>query len=437
MRTENLADGRVRQKLETWGEIATYLGVEVRTAQRWEKRLGLPIVRLEGSQAVYCYSDHLDAWRQSREQAPRPPEPMVPAAPFTRFSTAQFAFIAVIVVGVAAVAWSSVHPKRGPHPVNLVLEGNRLIATDRSGSPVWDYDFDSPTGAADIRYRFNLPKWWERVDIDADGVDELLVLVRHPTREIDQREALYCFTLDGRLRYRVIPEINMMFESRSFSGPWRFWDFEVVPEDRSLWVVVESAPWWPSAALRIDEHGGVSVRYVQPGLMQALKSIRRGDKAYVLAGGINNEFHSASLAMLDPQAGPASAPEKGSGEFTCRNCPSGKPLSYLLFEQSPLNVAEGHPYNQTISISSEPDGLSVGVLEALTDNMTAVLVYRLAADLVPQSVIPSDAYWTWRLQGAPWSGRDGHPRTLSTRSWSQGRWITREVPVDGLKSGRK
>jgi hypothetical protein len=63
-------DGRPRKCLETWGEIALHLNVEVRTAQRWEERMGLPVRRLDGSRAVYAYADELDQWRRLRETGP-------------------------------------------------------------------------------------------------------------------------------------------------------------------------------------------------------------------------------------------------------------------------------------------------------------------------------------------------------------------------------
>ena len=38
-----------RDRLDSWKEIAVYLGREVRTAQRWEKREGLPVQKLSNS----------------------------------------------------------------------------------------------------------------------------------------------------------------------------------------------------------------------------------------------------------------------------------------------------------------------------------------------------------------------------------------------------
>ncbi len=52
--------------LNSWKEIATYLGRGVRTVQRWEHDLGLPVHRPRGKQrsAVVAIPDELDKWIQ-------------------------------------------------------------------------------------------------------------------------------------------------------------------------------------------------------------------------------------------------------------------------------------------------------------------------------------------------------------------------------------
>src|SRR6516225_9859721 len=57
------------RRLESWGEIASYLRREIRTVQRWERNLSLPIHRLAvGKQsAVFAYPSELDRWYKERE----------------------------------------------------------------------------------------------------------------------------------------------------------------------------------------------------------------------------------------------------------------------------------------------------------------------------------------------------------------------------------
>jgi len=57
------------KKLDSWGEIAAYLGREVRTVQRWERTEGLPVRRHEHQKksTVYAYAGELDAWIKKRQ----------------------------------------------------------------------------------------------------------------------------------------------------------------------------------------------------------------------------------------------------------------------------------------------------------------------------------------------------------------------------------
>ncbi len=59
---------RADKRLESWKEIAAYLGREVRTIQRWEKSDGLPIHRLYHAKrgTVYAFTQELDQWWESR-----------------------------------------------------------------------------------------------------------------------------------------------------------------------------------------------------------------------------------------------------------------------------------------------------------------------------------------------------------------------------------
>ena len=68
--SDRLANDRLaNDRLDSWKEIAAYLNKEVRTVQRWEKSLGLPVRRLaQGKQGtVFAYKLDLDAWWQESQ----------------------------------------------------------------------------------------------------------------------------------------------------------------------------------------------------------------------------------------------------------------------------------------------------------------------------------------------------------------------------------
>src|SRR5215207_5731935 len=65
-----MSSGLPDDRLDSWKEIATYLGRGVRTVQRWEREEGLPVHRLthEKRGNVYARREELAAWWESRRR---------------------------------------------------------------------------------------------------------------------------------------------------------------------------------------------------------------------------------------------------------------------------------------------------------------------------------------------------------------------------------
>src|SRR5258707_845010 len=62
------------RKLVSWKEIASYLGREVRTVQRWERTEVLPVHRHEHQKksTVYAFTSELDEWFKKRQPVDDP-----------------------------------------------------------------------------------------------------------------------------------------------------------------------------------------------------------------------------------------------------------------------------------------------------------------------------------------------------------------------------
>src|ERR1700687_2583337 len=64
-----MVDGTVAdRRIAGWKEVASYLGVDQRTAQRWELNDGLPVLREGGK--VFAYAAEVDRWRAARVVGP-------------------------------------------------------------------------------------------------------------------------------------------------------------------------------------------------------------------------------------------------------------------------------------------------------------------------------------------------------------------------------
>jgi len=61
-------------RLDSWKEIAAYLGREVRTVQGWEKTERLPVHRHQHARqgSLYAFKSELNAWRDARKETPAP-----------------------------------------------------------------------------------------------------------------------------------------------------------------------------------------------------------------------------------------------------------------------------------------------------------------------------------------------------------------------------
>src|SRR5512140_122990 len=60
-------------RLDSWKEIARYIGRDVSTAIRWERERGLPVRRVPGGKrgSVYALTDEIDRWLAGKDAGPR------------------------------------------------------------------------------------------------------------------------------------------------------------------------------------------------------------------------------------------------------------------------------------------------------------------------------------------------------------------------------
>lgn len=102
-------------RLESWKQIAAYLGKSERTVRRWQVTEGLPVHRHMHQQrgSVWAYESELNAWMNLRKQSPEPlvdedEEATPPRRQFPRYW--QTAVLALIVAGAGWWWWRSQSP---------------------------------------------------------------------------------------------------------------------------------------------------------------------------------------------------------------------------------------------------------------------------------------------------------------------------------------
>ena len=76
----------------------------------------------------------------------------------------------------------------------------------------------------------------------------------------------------------------------------------------NVWVAVAHHTWWPSFVARLDASGHATPVFINAGHIQAIEYLRNASGSYLLAGGNNNEYDGAILAVLKEDELPASSP---------------------------------------------------------------------------------------------------------------------------------
>ena len=385
--------------LNGWKEIAAYLGKSVRSVQRWEATLGLPIhrIRTPDGQIVYSDREEIDDWRRRLEsqpvaepEDPGDPEtlPEVPARPLDdrRRPGQSRALVWLLAVGVMLTGvgfvsgrWTS-HASPGAFSVELA--GRTLQGLNQKGEVVWSFGFDRDVTGADRKPRL--------VDLEGDGAPEWIVPVRSTARGTVS-DAVFCFSQSGTLKWHVQPDQKLTFNGRNVSAPWSLRDFEVAPSwPGRIWASFTSGG-GPNFILEIDASGSSRMRYFQAGPINALRYWPTPSGAFLVAGGFSAKHGRPSIVLL-AEHGPAAQfpfdPIGMSSRPSCTECPDGEPARAFVFTRSEIETPE-HPHTLVRNLVHAGANL---VVEMRAGGVETAHV-TLKPDLSVQSFVHVPGHW--------------------------------------------
>jgi TolB-like protein/tetratricopeptide (TPR) repeat protein len=157
-----LSEKPSEDRLDSWKAIAAYLGRDVTTVQRWEKREMMPVHRHVHDKrgSVYALAPELDAWLQSRrqhlaeeqdEKEPKPEAPLEREGDQGRKATLRarrwLALAAVGLLGLLAAAYVISRGRTGNVAQPKIRSLAVLPLKNLSGDPTQEYFADGITDA--------------------------------------------------------------------------------------------------------------------------------------------------------------------------------------------------------------------------------------------------------------------------------------------------
>jgi len=386
------------RRIVGWKEIAQYLNTSVRTAQRWEQELGLPVHHPGSSKgySVLAYVEELEAWlkgpKGSTVSGKDRPGPAMSTESTTRTPTWRLPKVlvtgAIAVVAIGAILALFRFTTARPAKVGSITFSGGQMSAWSNGKLLWSYDFGQPTpnlSTEDAGRKFRV--------MPSGNVIVAAPLLQTETGT--STDAIYCFSAMGKVLWRHPFSERVHFGGEECGPLWLASDLMVTGDgtNTSAWCTITGYLKSVGMLVKVDPNGNTTRWFVNFGHLGRIKEFRVGGAPYLLLGAINNEMNSAGLAVVGETRPAGHSPQTGA-LAQCDSCPEGQPYRYFLFPRSEVIRVTGPPYNGVREIVVANGQVEVRTTEGGDDPSRGIwsvwALYNISEALVPQSVFFSD-----------------------------------------------
>src|SRR6185312_6051687 len=249
-------------------------------------------------------------------------------------------------------------------------------------------------------------------DLYGDGRKEILAVVhfqRGDSLTDDTRQVLLCLSPEGKLLWRYEPQTVLTFGSRTYRAPWVLEDWIVSDEPgrKTIWINVTAYVWAKSFIARLDADGHATIQFINSGETDVLQRFHTPQGPMLWIGGFNDEYDTASLAILRDTQAYAISPQTPGSHYACQACEKGDPFAYFVFPRYEMGRVLHNPNNKVYAITS--DSTQVEVMQAEISREYQ-LIYDFSNDGEPKPVRVnySATFWSNHLE-LERQGKINHP----------------------------
>jgi hypothetical protein len=234
------------------------------------------------------------------------------------------------------------------------LEGSTLIISNASGQELWRKSFSD--GFWPSYYAQGLaPRIWFG-DLDGNGHFEVLLAYHPGLNPISRSATLICYADRGKEKWRWTPG-RALPELGGSPATFDIRDFVVLkgwPKAHSRIVVSSShVPFYPNQIAILDANGKMTSEYWHSGhlIHLTLADLDGDGREEIIATGISNGYHAATLVVLDPDRVFGASTEAARPEIQIHGMSVAQERVRLLFHRSDLNkVLETYNIGQEATV---------------------------------------------------------------------------------------
>ncbi len=346
-----------RKILNSWKEISNYLSIEVRTAQRWEKKFGLPVYRIDESKRTYvfAYTDELDRWLAEKVQKEKSKKNEY----FKRILSKGVPVLLLISLIIFLLIFIPIW--RDTTPADFTTTDNKLIIYNKHGKKLWDYD--SKLLLDSTRYSKNTFRNSPSTETtslffkDIDKDNDLNIIFSVQTK-YNSDEHVICFDNKGKKLWQFFAGEEVKYGEQLISSDFDITRLRAVDlnNDGFLETIMIAAhkTYFPCRVIVLDHEGNPLGEYWNSGHLNCLEFLDLDNDGFkeIILGGLNNNYNQGCLVVLDSRKIEGSSPQIKGTRYHPEEKSSGTEKHYLLI-----------PNNE------------VGNLLGLYDNIVAIDVY--------------------------------------------------------------
>ena len=293
-----------------------------------------------------------------------PPGPPVNSRRGLKTMVAMAAIAALCIVAYIPVRMLTAHGR----PQSGRLDGSTLTILNAEGKELWSKSF--PEGfSPDWYYEQGIATRIWFGDLDNDGHTSVLFLYLPAVSPMSHSTTLICYSDRGNEKWRWTPGRDLP-ELHGTPATYRSVALSVLKATKKKppRIVVSSIhdPWWPNQIAILDSNGKTISEYWHSGHLEhlTLADLDGDGREEIVATGISNGYHQATLLVLDPDQLFGASTEAARPELQIHGMGVAQERLRLLFPRSDLNKALS-VYNAGLEATVEHGSIRFSVAECL------------------------------------------------------------------------